>query len=294
MPTPAPQPAPIRSVQRAFALLEVLADRDEDSTLTALAQHLDLPVPTTFRLMRTLVAGGYVRQSPSRRYGLGPGLVRLGERTSHRLSVWARPVLEQVVDQLRETANLAVLDGDRVTYVAQVPGAYGMRMSAEVGQRVYAHCSAVGKATLATLPDAQVRALLQRSGMPPATSATIVDEAAFVAELARIRLRGYAIDDGEQEQGVRCVATVVRGWSTPMAVSISGPSTRVPIAAITGYAEVLAHAAARLGALLAPETGQATDGTAVGQEVTAPDHEEAQARTGSPATAHRYDQQLWP
>ena len=294
MPTPEPQPAAIRSVQRAFALLEVLADRDEDSTLTALAQHLDLPVPTTFRLMRTLVAGGYVRQSPSRRYGLGPGLVRLGERTSHRLSVWARPVLEQVVDQLQETANLAVLDGDRVTYVAQVPGAYGMRMSAEVGQRVHAHCSAVGKAILATLPDAQVRALLQRSGMPPATSATIRDEAAFVAELARIRLRGYAIDDGEQEQGVRCVATVVRGWASPMAVSISGPSTRVPIAAITGYAEVLAHAATRLGALLAPETAQGSDRTAVGQEGTAPDQPEPEARTGSPATAHRYDQQLWP
>lgn len=294
MPTPEPQPAAIRSVQRAFALLEVLADRDEDSTLTALAQHLDLPVPTTFRLMRTLVSGGYVRQSPSRRYGLGPGLVRLGERASHRLSAWAGPVLEQVVDQLQETANLAVLDGDRVTYVAQVPGAYGMRMSAEVGQRVHAHCSAVGKAILATLPDAQVRALLQRSGMPPATSATIRDEAAFVAELARIRLRGYAIDDGEQEQGVRCVATVVRGWASPMAVSISGPSTRVPIAAITGYAEVLAHAATRLGALLAPETAPGSDRTAVGQEGTAPDHDEPQARTGSPGTAHRYDQQLWP
>ena len=294
MPTPAPQPAPIRSVQRAFALLEVLADRDEDSTLTALAQHLDLPVPTTFRLMRTLVSGGYVRQSPSRRYGLGPGLVRLGERASHRLSAWAGPVLEQVVDQLQETANLAVLDGDRVTYVAQVPGAYGMRMSAEVGQRVHAHCSGVGKAILATLPDAQVRALLRRTGMPPATPATIVDDAAFFAELARIRLRGYAIDDGEQEQGVRCVATVVRGWSTPMAVSVSGPSTRVPIAATTGYAEVLERAATCLGAVLAPGDGLGPDGTAVDQDRPAPDQPEPEARTGSPATAHRYDQQLWP
>lgn len=266
MSEPGPPTAPIRSVQRAFAVLEVLANGDGDTTLTSIAEQLDLAVPTTFRIMRTLVAGGYARQASSRRYDLGPGLVRLSERTAQRLAAWARPVFEHVVDQLHETANLAMLDGDHAVYVAQAPSGYGMRMSAEVGQRVPAHASGVGKAILATLPDDDVRALLRRAGMPPVTPATLVTEPAFFDELARIRARGYAIDDGEQELGVRCLAVVVGGWPTPMAVSISGPSTRVPIAATTRYAEVLEQTATRLGELLTTGTGPSTPPTAVGPE----------------------------
>lgn len=259
--------SPIRSVQRAFAVLEVLAGGEDDATLTSIAEALGLAVPTTFRIMRTLVAGGYARQSPSRRYGLGPGVVRLGDRAAQRLSTWARPALGQVVDELHETANLAILDGDLVTYVAQVPSEYGMRMSAEVGQRVHAHSSSVGKAILATLPEQEVRALLRRTGMPRATPATLVTEAAFAADLARIRVRGYAIDDGEQETGVRCLAVAVRGWPAPLAVSVSGPSTRVPIAATTRYAEVLEVAAARLGELLTTGADPKNPPTAVGQDL---------------------------
>lgn len=242
---------PVRSVQRALAVLEALARRGEAATLTSIADELDLAVPTTFRIMRTLVAEGYAQQVASRRYGLGPGIVRLGDRTTHWLEAWAQPVLAEVVDDLRETANLAVLDGDMMVYVAQVASSYGMRMFTEVGQRVHAHCSGVGKAILATLPDAQIHALLQRTGMPRSTSATLVTEHAFFEEIARIRLRGYAIDDGEEEVGVRCLATAVRGWPAPMAISVSGPSTRVPIAATTGYAEVLVRAATRLTELFA-------------------------------------------
>ena len=266
MPEPGSPSAPIRSVQRAFAVLEVLANGEDDATLTSIAEQLDLAVPTTFRIMRTLVAGGYARQAPSRRYGLGPGLVRLGDRTVQRLATWARPALEHVVDELHETANLAVLDGDRAVYVAQVPGGYGMRMSAEVGQRIPVHASGVGKAILATLPDDDVRALLRRTGMPAVTPATLVTESAFFEELARIQARGFAIDDGEQEPGVRCLAVVVRGWPAPMAVSVSGPSTRVPIAATTRYAEVLEQAAMRLGELLTTGASPSTPPTAVGQE----------------------------
>lgn len=256
---------PVRSVQRAFAVLEALANRDEAATLTSIADELGLAVPTTFRIMRTLVAEGYAQQVASRRYGLGPGLVRLGDRRAHWLGIWARPVLAEVVDELHETANVAVLDGDMVVYVAQAPSAYGMRMFTEVGHRVHAHCSGVGKAILATMPDEQVRALLRRSGMPRSTPATLVTEHDFLDELSRIRLRGYAIDDGEQEVGVRCLAAVVPGWPAPMAVSISGPSTRVPIAATTRYAEVLERAATRLAEMLATGAEQSTRTTAVGK-----------------------------
>lgn len=289
MSAPDTSAAPIRSVQRAFAVLELLVHGEDHATLTSIAAELGLSVPTTFRIMRTLVATGYARQPAPRRYALGPGLLHLGDRATQRVGAWARPTLQWLVEQLQETANLAMLDGDQIVYLAQAPSQYGMRMSAEVGHRVHAHSSGVGKAILATLADEEVRALLTRTGMPASTPATLVTEQLFFEELDRIRLRGYAIDDGEQELGVRCLAVVVAGWLAPMAVSISGPSTRVPIAATTRYAETLQSAADRLARLLGGGTGPRPVATAVGRPRTP----ESPVRSGSPSTDHGYDQ-LWP
>ena len=93
-----------------------------------------------------------------------------------------------------------------MVYVAQVPSPHSMRMFTEVGRRVLPHCTGVGKALLSVLPDDQVRAILARTGMPAQTEHTITSPEELVAELAVIRARGYAIDDAEQEAGVRCVA----------------------------------------------------------------------------------------
>lgn len=254
-------PTPVRSVLRAFAILEVMADCDDEASLTSIAARLGLAVPTTFRLMRTLVAAGYVQHLPSRRYALGPGLIRLGDESTRRLSTWALPTLEWLVTQLQETANLALLDGDSVVYVAQVPSSYEMRMFTEVGRRVHAHATGVGKAILASLPDDRVQALVRRTGLPGYTPATVTSEDELFDELTRIRARGHAVDDGEQEVGVRCLAYAVTQSPTPLAISISGPSTRMPIAAPARYVEALRTAAERLqSALSVGATGAAPPG----------------------------------
>ena len=174
----------------------------------------DLPVATIHRLARTLVELGHLRQEPSRQYALGPRLIHLGEVSTQLLDAWARPHLVDLVAATGESANLAVLQGDEVVYVGQERSTRSMRMFTEVGRHVLPRCTAVGKAVLAEIArtgTAPVSAPLGRTGMPRQTEHTITDETAFLAELAAITERGYAVDEQEQELGVRCVAVTVPG-----------------------------------------------------------------------------------
>lgn len=217
----------VQSVERVFELLELINDAGGEVTLSELAASTDLPLPTIHRLLRTLLGKGYVRQLPNRRYVLGPRLIRLGEGANRQLGALARPQLKHLVDALGETANMAVLDSDMVVYIAQVPSLHSMRMFTEVGRRAHTHDTGVGKAILAQLDDESVRRIVGRAGMPTPTTKSIASIDALLDELAVVRRRGYAVDDGEQELGVRCFAVAVPDSPTPTAISVSGPISRV-------------------------------------------------------------------
>ena len=141
---------------------------------------------------------------------------------------------------------MALLEGDTVVYVAQVPSAHSMRMFTEVGRRVEAHCTGVGKALLSQLSDQQVLDLLRRTGMPAQTSRTLTDPTALLAEISEVRDQGWAMDDAEQEVGVRCVAVPVTGAPTQAALSVSGPSGRITVGRIAQIAPILQRVAAGL------------------------------------------------
>lgn len=217
----------VQSVERVFELLELIADAGGDVTLSELSASTDLPLPTIHRLLRTLVDRGYARQLPNRRYALGPRLIRLGEGAARQVGSIARPQLKQLVEQIGETANMAVLDSDMVLYIAQTPSPHSMRMFTEVGRRAHTHDTGVGKAILAQLPDDAVRRIVTRAGMPTPTEKSIGTPEELLTELAETRRRGYAIDDGEQELGVRCYAVAVPDAPTPTAISVSGPVSRM-------------------------------------------------------------------
>ncbi|WP_137120615.1 IclR family transcriptional regulator [Segeticoccus rhizosphaerae] len=236
----------IQSVERAFAVLEAMVDAGGAISLTDLSDAVRLPLPTIHRLLRTFVELGYVRQEPSRQYVLGPGLIRLGETSSLALGTWARPHLARLVDELGESANLAMLEGDRVVYVGQVPSRHSMRMFTEVGRQVPAHCTAVGKAMLARESADQVRTLLDRAGMLAQTEHTITTPDAMFEELDRVRRDGYAMDNGEQEVGVRCVGVAVPEAPFRVAMSVSGPATRISDAFVQRAVPQLLRAAADL------------------------------------------------
>lgn len=244
-PTP---PAGVQSVERTFQILECLSDAGGEMSLSDLAAVTGLPMPTIYRLLRTLLNHGYVRQLPSRRYALGPRLITLGVSAGTMLGEWARPWLSGLVENLGETANLCMLDGDRATYVAQVPSRHTMRAFTEVGRRVYLHSTGVGKALLAQLDDDRILALVGRTGLPAATPTTITDPAVLLAQIAKIRANGYAIDDGEQEIGVHCVAVPVLDSANPIAISVSGPTPRMTRDTVARAVPLLQQAAAGLAA----------------------------------------------
>lgn len=240
-------PTSVQSVDRTFRVLECLSDAGGELSLSDLAAVSGLPMPTIYRLLRTLLTHGYVRQLPSRHYALGPRLINLGTSAGNMLGAWARPWLGGLVDALGETANLCMLDGDRATYVAQVPSRNTMRAFTEVGRRVYLHSTGVGKALLAQLDDDRITELLARTGLPSATPATITDPAVLLAQVSQIRSAGYAIDDGEQEIGVHCVAVPVGDTANPIAISVSGPTPRMSPDLVTRAVPLLKAAAAGLG-----------------------------------------------
>jgi IclR family acetate operon transcriptional repressor len=236
----------VQSIGRAFALLEVMADLGGVAGLSQLAGASGLPLPTIHRLLHTLIALGYVRQEPSRQYVLGPKLIRLGESSANMLGVWARPHLSRLVDELGESANLAMLDGDQIVYVAQVQSRHSMRMFTEVGRRVLPHCTAVGKAVMSTMPRDAALEILRRTGMPGYTENTITDVESFAVALDKAAMQGYAMDDGEQEVGVRCVAVPVPGPSSRLAISVSGPGPRMTRNLVEKAVPLLNDAAAAL------------------------------------------------
>lgn len=217
----------VQSVDRAIELLELLADSGGQATLSELASQTELPLPTIHRLMRTLLSHGYVRQLPSREYSLGPRLIRLGEISGRQFGTAAQPFLNRLASELGESANLAIMDRDMAVYVAQASSTHYMRTFTEVGRRVLTHSTGVGKAMLSQLPDETILDITSRLGMPAATDNTITTQPELLKEIETIRSQGFAIDDGEQELGVRCFAVPIPDAPAPSAISVSGPDARV-------------------------------------------------------------------
>lgn len=246
----------VQSVERAFQLLEALTDAGGVAALSELSAASGLPMPTIHRLIRTLVQQGYVRQDTTRRYTLGPRLIRLGETAGRLLGSWARPYLAELMEATGETANLAVLEGGEVVYVGQVQSRRSMRMFTEIGRRVQPHCTGVGKALLAQLPPDEARAVLGTQPLQAHTPYTHTDPAELLRHLAAAREAGYVVDDQEQEIGVRCIAVAVPGAPTPAALSVSGPEARIrALESLEGEAAlvpVMRQIAHRLGGVLAP------------------------------------------
>jgi IclR family transcriptional regulator, acetate operon repressor len=219
---------PVQSVDRALALLEVLAAAGNPLGVGEVADLTGLPQGTVHRLLQTLQQRGYVRRDRARKYSLGTGAIRLADAAQRALARSARPHLAELVRLSGETANLAVLEGDDVVYVAQISSPHTLRMFAEVGRHVPPHSTAVGKVLLAALPRDHALAVLRRTGLAARTPATITDLGTFTAELDRVAAQGWAADEEEQEIGVRCIAVPVTGGPGPVvaALSLSGPADR--------------------------------------------------------------------
>ncbi|MDP9443189.1 MAG: IclR family transcriptional regulator [Actinomycetota bacterium] len=251
----------IQSVERALDVLEHIACATGEVSLSELAAATGMPLTTIHRLVKTLEHRGYVRRDGARRYGLGAPLIGLGEAASRLLGTQAQPFLTELMEDSGETANLALLEGDHVVYVASVASRHRMRMFTEVGNRVLPHCTAVGKVLLSDLPADHAERLLRRSGLPRRTPDTITDLDVLLAQLAEIRARGFAVDAGEEEVGVRCFAVPVPGdGGAVAAMSVSGPQARLTDEVCARVVPQMQRLAARFAAELSLVPGDRPDG----------------------------------
>jgi DNA-binding IclR family transcriptional regulator len=185
-----------------------------------------------FRLLESLARSGFVMQNTqTSRYRIGVQAVQLGITAlgAFDLTSVAPPHLQALVAETGESSFLGVLDDGDVVYLAKAEGSSSIRTTASLGSRRPVHCTALGKSFLATMPPAEARELLERKGMPAFTRHTITDLPQLWEELARVRLRGYAVDREEIEEGLLCIAAPIRDYTgkAVAAVSMAGPVRRV-------------------------------------------------------------------
>jgi DNA-binding IclR family transcriptional regulator len=219
-------------LDRALAILDLLSADGPDLSLGEVSDKLALHKSTVHRLIMVLERHKLIeRNSINGRYRLGLKLFELGTRAVSQLDLRerARPVLEQLVLETSETVHLGILDDTEVLYLDKVEPTRSVRMSSSVGRRNPAYCTAMGKSILAYLPEPQVEAIVRKHGLKAMTANTLTSLLELKAELAAIRERGYAVDNEEIEEGVRCVGCVVRDFSGgPIAaISVSGPAFRI-------------------------------------------------------------------
>lgn len=227
-------PETVQSVTRALHILAAMAEEGQPLALTDLAAKVGLKTTTVHRLLSTLIAHGFAEQDRSTaRYYLGIKAFEIGNAALANMDIRtvARPFLKQLVEGLNETANLAILDRGEVVYIDQMESTniVIVRMFARVGSRGPAHCTGSGKALLAGLADEELQPLLERMKLVRFTPQTLTDRRALLGELQRIRADGFALDRGERDEGVNCVAAPIYNAERRVvaAVSVSGPTARM-------------------------------------------------------------------
>ncbi len=248
-----PGPSQVQSVDRAVAILYLLAERG-DAGVTEVAAALGVHKSTAFRLIAALEAGNLVEQDGERRkYHLGRGVLRLAGATAARLELptESRPVCRQLAADLGEAVNVAILDGDEATNILQEYGTASITGRNWIGQRTPLHATASGKVLLAWM-DAVARKEFLGTKLHRYTPASVTRPAALEAELERVREQGWAATTEEFELGLNAVAAPICGATGEVvgAVGVSGPSYRLTVESFPAVAARLVDGAGEISARL--------------------------------------------
>ncbi len=250
-----------QTVLKSLDVLDCLASARRSLSAPEIAKLCRMSRPTAYRLLTTLMTRGYVMVDDDYNYSLGTkilGLARVVLDTMN-LPKMAQPYLHELSQLSQETAFMSILDDAKILYIAkeegpQVQASQTFQMRSNVGTRIDLHMSAMGKAILANLPADERRALLARLTLTRYTSHTITDCDALINELEQTRRRGYAIDDCEGDDWIRCVASPVYdgGGRVLGAISIAGPAHRMTL----DYIQQLSGDVIRVTQALSKQLGQ--------------------------------------
>ena len=218
----------IQVIDRMTALLDALAAVDAGASLKILAAETGLHPSTAFRILASLTQHGFVARDDGGLYLLGPHLLQLAARMRVGLDVRAaaRPEMEWLRDQVGETVNLTVRQGDEMVYVERVTPNRMMRVEQVIGSRAPLHVTAVGKLMLGEAGAAATRDYARRTRLPAYTANTRHEARRLLEDIGASQARGYALDDEEAELGVGCIGALVRDAS---GAAVAGLSVSAPI-----------------------------------------------------------------
>jgi IclR family transcriptional regulator, acetate operon repressor len=244
----------VNAIEKTLSMLEAIAASNGGSSLAALSTRIGVTKPTAHRILQVLAAGSYVVSDGKGSYQAGPALVALAGNVFGALQ-FTRPARAAVLslrEQTGHTVHLAVRNGDRAIYVDKAEADRPYQMVSRVGMSIPLHCTSIGKAILAVLPPAETLSLLSSAGLERRTSHTLTTAEEVLADLEDIRKRGYAIDNEENEAGVRCVgAAVYNSIGDPVgAVSISALAFLLPADKVDEAGQAVRDAAATISATL--------------------------------------------
>lgn len=246
---------PVQAVARAVSLLDAIAVHEHGASLTEVSAATGLHKSTAWRLLATLREAGLVRYLPDvERYSLGSKALELGDRARAQLLPVpvVRAVLVRLRDETNETCHLAVPEGSGLVYVEKVESTQAVRIASSVGARLALHCTALGKAYLAFQRPEVVEDRLSVLSLEQRTERTITDVDQLRRELKRVRERGFALDDRENELQMRCVGAPIfgRDGTAVAAISVSAPVARFSIGDAKSTGQLLVDAAEELSSSL--------------------------------------------
>ena len=223
---------PVQSAERIFQVLEMLAEHGEMG-LMEISTELGLHKSTVHRLLMSLIYMGYAKQDETtQKYMLSYKIVSMAGKILERTDILqiAKPYMERLSDISGEAVHLVQREGNNILYIYKIEAKVGtIRMVSHVGMVHPMYCSGVGKAIMATLPEKEVKQIWNESIIEKKTDKTITDIDEMMQVLEEVRKNGYALDDEENEEGVRCIAACLHGYSKEVkyAFSISGPVSRM-------------------------------------------------------------------
>ena len=223
---------PVQSAERIFQVMEMLAENGEMG-LMEISAALDLHKSTVHRLLMSLVYMGYAKQDETtQKYMLSYIIVNMAGKILDRMDILqvAKPYLERLSDLSGEAVHLVQREGNHILYIYKIEAKVGtIRMVSHVGMIHPMYCSGVGKAIMATLPEREVKQIWNESVIEKKTDKTVTDYDEMQKLLEEVRKNGYALDDEENEKGVRCIAACLHGYQNEVkyAFSISGPTSRM-------------------------------------------------------------------
>ena len=235
MTEPLREPHHVQSLERGLTVIRAFDARHPELTLSEVARICDLTRAAARRFLLTLADLGYVR-TDGRLFSLTPRVLELGYAFLSSLSLpeVAEPHLERLVAEVHESSSVSVLDGDDIVYVARVPTSRIMTVAINVGTRFPAYATSMGRVLMASRPDDEIEAYLDRVELTRLTDRTVPTVAALWAELRKVRRQGFAMVDQELEEGLRSLAAPVRDRTGTVvgAVNVSVHASRTSVQAM--------------------------------------------------------------